>query len=65
MDVSMNTILNELKNIKTELDYIKQHMPDKDSFMSAEETKLLNESYENEANNELTSSDDLRKELGL
>jgi hypothetical protein len=65
MDTSMDTILNELKSIKTELNYIKEHMPDKDNFMSAEETKLLNESYDNEANNELTSSDDLRKELGL
>ncbi len=65
MEVSNDEIMNELRSIKSELDYIKQHMPDKDHFLSNEEAKLLDKSYENEKNNELISAEDLEKELGL
>ena len=41
-------ILNELKVIKNELNYIKTNMPDKDMFLTSEEKKLLEESYNNE-----------------
>ncbi len=65
MAAESQQILGELREIKGELDYIKEHMVDKDMFLDAEEKKLLEESYENEKRDELTSSEGLKKELGL
>ena len=57
--------MNELKTIKDELSFIKHHMVDRDMFLDAGELKLLDESFENEKRGELTSQEDLEKELGL
>jgi len=65
MAIETQQIIEELHTIKEELDYIKEHMVDKDMFLSEEEKKLLKESYENEKRGELTSQEDLEKELGL
>jgi hypothetical protein len=45
-------IIEELKVIKADLQYIKQNMPDRDIFLTAEEKKLLEESFENEKKRE-------------
>jgi hypothetical protein len=58
-------IMEELKSIKEELDYIKVHMVDRDMFLDAEEKQLVEESFENEKRGELTSQEDFEKELGL
>ncbi len=58
-------ILKELREIKSEIKTIKEDMPNKDMFLTAEEEHLLAESYENEKRGELTSSEALRKELGI
>lgn len=58
-------ILGELKAIRTELDLIKENMPDKQMFLSTEEKFLLEESYKNEKEGKLVSSKNLRKQLGL
>lgn len=58
-------ILRELKEIKSDIKTIKENMPDKDMFLTAEEERLLEESYENEKKGELISSGKLRKELGV
>ena len=58
-------ILDELKAIKEELDYIKENMAEKDMFLSTEEKQLLKESYKNEEESKLISSKDLKKQLGL
>ena len=58
-------IMEELKSIKEELYFIKDHMVDRDMFLDAEELKLLEESFENEKRGELTSQEDLEKEFGL
>jgi hypothetical protein len=63
--VSENQILKELKVIRMELDFIKDNMPDKDMFLTAEEEKLLEESFANEKSGKLTSSKNIRKELRL
>ena len=63
--MASEAIINELKSIKTELDYIKENMVDKNMFLDAEEMKLLQESYENEKRGELTSQEELEKEFGL
>ena len=65
MALETKQIIDELKTIKEELEYIKDHMVDKDMFLSAEEKQLLKESYEHENKGELTSQEDLEKELGL
>jgi len=58
-------ILNELKAIKSELDFIRENMPDKEMFLTTEERILLEDSYKNEKDGKLVSSKDLRRELGL
>ena len=40
-------------------------MPDKDMFLTAEEKKLLQQSYTNEKEKKLTRSQDLKKELKI
>lgn len=65
MNDKMDEILNELKTIRTELDYIKRHMPDKDSFLSSEEEHLLRASYEEEKDGKTLSHEEMKKELGL
>jgi len=63
MAEEMKDILNELKGIKIDINFIKQNMPDKDMFLTAEEKKLLEESFENEKKGRLVSAQALRKSL--
>jgi len=58
-------ILKELREIRIEIQSIKENMPDKEMFLTSEEEKLLQESYENEKKGETISSKALRKELGI
>ena len=58
-------ILNRLKRIEIEIEYIKEKMPDKEIFLTAEEKNLLKESYENEEKELLVKSKDARKHLGI
>lgn len=58
-------VLVELKSIKQELDYIKEHMVDRDMFLDQEEMHLLQESFKNEKEGRLISQEELEKELGL
>ena len=57
-------VLEELKEIRKELKVIKETIPDKDMFLTAEE-KLLEENYIDEKNGDLISDEDLRKEIGI
>ena len=65
MEVAIQPIMHELKLVRKELHEIKQAMPDKEMFLTAEESKLLEESYRNEREGKLISSRDIRKELGI
>ena len=58
-------ILNELRQIRIEIRFIKEMMPDKEMFLTADEEELLEKSYINEEKGKLLSSKDLRKELGI
>ncbi len=58
-------VMKELKIIRSELHTIRETMPDKDMFLTAEENRLLQESYQNEKEGKLLSSAELRKELGI
>jgi hypothetical protein len=61
----MREILNELKGIRIDINFIKQNMPDKDMFLDAEEKELLKESLQNEKEGKLLSALSLRKSLEL
>jgi len=42
--MEMENIMKELKEIKKEIEYIKEHMIDSDFILSVEEEKILEES---------------------
>ena len=65
MNNTEKKILDELKEIRIEIKFIKDTMPDKEMFLTAEEEKLLEESYISEEKGKLVSSKTLRKELGI
>ena len=58
-------IMGQLKSIQLELDYIKEHMVDKDMFLDQEELNLLQQSFKNEKEGKLISHEELERELGL
>ncbi|MBI4020562.1 MAG: hypothetical protein HY367_04475 [Candidatus Aenigmarchaeota archaeon] len=58
-------ILKELREIRMDIKAIKQTMPDKDMFLTAEEERLVEESYMHQKKGELVSGRALRKELGI
>ena len=61
----MQKVLDELRTIKIEIEFIKEHMVDADTILTSEERVLVNESFENEKNGELVPSVELRKELRI
>jgi len=65
MSTEDKQILEELKAIRSGLDFIKDNMPDKDMFLSVKEKLLLEESHRNEKAGKLVSSKDLRKQIGI
>ena len=54
-------LLQEMREIKRDIKIIMENMPDKDMFLTAEEEKLLEESYNNERSKKLVSGRDLRR----
>ena len=58
-------ILNKLRKIEIDIEYIKETMPDKEIFLTTEEKELLEESYENEKKGLLVKSKDARKKFGI
>ena len=60
MATEVGQILTELKAIKQELHYIKAHMVDIDTLLTAEERVLLDESIKNEMRGKLTPLEELK-----
>jgi len=58
-------IIAELKTIKGEIEFIKQHMVDIDSIMTAEDYEALKEYEKEKKTGKLVSHEELKKELGL
>tara|TARA_Y100000310_G_scaffold29928_1_gene28442 strand:- start:1318 stop:1521 length:204 start_codon:yes stop_codon:yes gene_type:complete len=58
-------ILGKLDAIKSELDYIKEHMVDSDSILTEEDKKDLANAREEYKKGETTSLEELEKELGV
>ena len=61
----MQKVFDELRTIKIEIEFIKEHMVDADTILTSEERVLVDESFKNEKNGELVTSVELRKELGI
>ena len=56
-------IWEELKVIRRELEYIKEHMVDVDTVLTQEEERILDESLREFEEGEATKLDDFEKEL--
>ncbi len=65
MTSDTNEILKKLGKIEIELEFIKESMPTKEMFLTAEEKQLLEESYKNKKAGLLVSAKNTRKQLGL
>ncbi|MDI6903718.1 MAG: hypothetical protein QMC77_08285 [Methanocellales archaeon] len=57
-------IVEELKTIREDLDYIKKHMVDVDTILTPEEEKRLEESLKEYKEGGTTRLEDFEKELG-
>ena len=63
--IDASNLMNEIRAIRNDLDFIKEHMVDIDNIMT-EDDYLALEEYRKEKNaGELVSHEDLKKELGL
>ena len=62
MESESNIILSRLDSIKSELDYIKEHMVEKDEILSSDEFEAYQRSFDRK---NLVSLKDVEKELGL
>lgn len=58
-------ILEELKTIKIDLDFIKSHMFDFDTIMTTEENERFEQSMKELKEGKTTPLSELKKELGL
>ncbi len=65
MGTEMEDIKQELVLIRRELKTIREEIPDRDMFLAAEESELLDASYKHEKENLLVSSESLRNEFGI
>jgi len=65
MGTEIKTIMTELHSIKEELEYIKKHMVNVDSFLTTEEEERLNLSLKEKREKKTISLMDLKKELGV
>ncbi len=65
MGTETHQILEELRTLKQEVEYIREHMADKEMFLTPKEKGLLEESKTNEVEGKTLSSQALRRKLDL
>lgn len=58
-ETALQTIQEELKAIRTDLEYLKEHMVDVDVILTEEERRLLDESVKHEKQGKLISLEEL------
>ena len=63
--INANHILDELKAIRNDLDFIKAHMVGIDSIITEDDYLVLKKYRKEKSANEFVSHEDLKKELGL
>ena len=61
--VDVQRMTEELKAIRTDLDYIKEHMVDVDTILTTEEEERLDKSIEEYKSGKAVSLEDFEKEL--
>ena len=64
-NVTINQIYNELINLKSDVNFIKNHMFDPDAIMTTEESRRFEEALKELKEGKTTSLSDLKKELGI
>ena len=62
MKATMQTVMERLDDIKSELDYIKKHMVDADTLLTPEEEQRLEESLRNLKEGRTVSLETLEQE---
>ncbi|MFT4326529.1 MAG: hypothetical protein ACMXYK_03445 [Candidatus Woesearchaeota archaeon] len=62
MTTEIKTLLTKIDSMKEELDYIKQHMVERDEIMTLTEFEAYKKSFNK---NSLVSFDDAKKQLGF
>ena len=62
--VGVKQMTEELKAIRTDLDFIKEHMVDVDTILTPEEEERLDEAIEEHKSGKAVSLEDFEKELG-
>ncbi len=65
MAPEMQQVIEELKEIKKELHFIKEHMFDPDSIMTTEEARRFEQSMNELKEGKTTSLSALKEELGM
>jgi hypothetical protein len=63
--IIVNQIMTELKAIRKDLDFLKDHMVDIDCIMTEDDYLALNEYRKEKDSEELVSHEDLKKSMGL
>ena len=63
--IIVDQIMNELKAIRKDLDFLKDHMVDIDCIMTEDDYLALNEYRMEKDSGELVSHEDLKKSMGL
>lgn len=58
-EIALQTIQEELKAIRIDLEYVKEHMVDVDVILTEEERRLLDESIKHEKQGKLISLEEL------
>ena len=63
--INSREIVHELRAIKEDIDFIKDHMVDIDSIMTEDDYLSLNEYRDEKLSDKLTSHEELKREIGL
>ena len=63
--INSGEIVHELRSIREDLDFIKDHMVDIDSIMTEDDYLSLNEYRDEKSSGRLTSHEELKREIGL
>ncbi|MCL7410814.1 MAG: hypothetical protein M8350_03265 [Methanosarcinaceae archaeon] len=63
--INSGEIVHELRSIREDLDFIKDHMVDIDSIMTEDDYLSLNEYRDEKSSGKLTSHEALKKKIGL
>ncbi len=64
-ETALQTLQDELKSIKSDLEYLKAHMVDVDSILTEDDYAALKQAEKEHQEGKTTKLKDLKKQLGL